>query len=479
MTLKKRFRIVAGPLSIRTEPHLGAPRLGELPVGVDIDVDADSRREADGFIWWYHANGWSAERRLDNRFVFMQAFVDLTPAPDAAETLSFVVVNGPVSVRARPTVSALRRGEVANGVVIKVQADSRTVADGYIWWQHAQGWSAERTLDSRYVIMRPAPPETPPVGTPPPEDTGTRPPIPTPAPVEPPGTPRYFRVTAPRVNVRALPALAAARVGELLSGNEISTTLGERTEADGHVWWRHARGWSAERTLDNRVIYLESITALSPQQPVLQPDGRTVLLPDGKTFEIQEFFQRSPMDFSAIQWIQYYGNTQFAQRIWAEGKQWYRYSQGLHGGFDYGNAIFGTPLYAGVHGNVTAIYRNSLTYAPNYIEISVGSYVSVIYGHITNLPDLQPGYRVVPNTIIGYVDAGGQNHLHLEVRYRGLWILNPLLLMNAAVRDPILTRFLSYDEHFYRDNTWNQWLSPFDQPVLKLGGPIIGPHNRS
>jgi hypothetical protein len=43
-------------------------------------------------------------------------------------------------------------------------------------------------------------------------------------------------------------------------------------------------------------------------------------------------------------------------------------------------------------------------------------------------------------------------------------------------------RWSNYTQHFYRDATWTQWQTPYDQPILKLSAPgaveIIGPHGR-
>ncbi len=475
MTLKKRFRIIDGPLSVRAEPRLSATKRGELAIGGELEVDADSRREADGFVWWQHAGGWSAERRLDNRFVFLQEITSPTPSdtpPMPQSMLTFKVVNGPVSIRLEPSRSAARLGEVPNGNLLHVQKDSRKEAEGYVWWRHALGWSAERTVDGSYVIMEQVTQSALP------STAGTRPPLPTsPQPADPPNTPRYFRVVTPFLNVRNAPAIAGVKLGELKNGDEISTRVGDRAEADGFVWWKHASGWSVERRIDGSQIYMERISALTPSIPSVGTDGRTVILPDGSTFVVQEFITRSPMNITDVQWVQYFGNSQFAYRIWSEGKQWYKYSQGLHGGFDYGSSRAGTLLYAGVEGQVFEVFRNSATYSPNYVQVTVGPYL-LIYGHMTNVPNLKKGQRVVPDTVVGYVDAGGQNHLHLEVRYKLWWILNPLLVMTPAVRDQILSRYTDYTSHFYRDATWSQWQDPFDQPVLRLSGPLIGPCSR-
>jgi hypothetical protein len=66
------------------------------------------------------------------------------------------VVNGPVNWRDKPTLEprALIKGKVwRTGQLVEVDADSRTDAEGYVWWRHSQGWSAERSLTAPMVFM--------------------------------------------------------------------------------------------------------------------------------------------------------------------------------------------------------------------------------------------------------------------------------------------------------------------------------------
>lgn len=50
------------------------------------------------------------------------------------------------------------------------------------------------------------------------------------------------------------------RIGETLSyGTELDVVPDSRTEAGGYVWWQHEKGWSAESTIDGRVIYMNEI----------------------------------------------------------------------------------------------------------------------------------------------------------------------------------------------------------------------------
>lgn len=492
----KRFRVVDGPLSIRAEPRLTSTKLGEVPIGVELDVDANSRTEADGFIWWMHSTGWSAERRLDGQFTFL-AGIEIT---DAAPTLSsqtaaaaifvFKVIDGPVSVRTDPSIRARKKGEIPLGARLEVDSNSRVEADGFVWWKHSVGWSAERKIDNSYIILErlpdvvtpPAPPPTSGGGTTPPPPVVTPPPNPTdtveiPSPIGEP-VEIYFRIINGPLSIRAEPTVSAKKLGELQNGAEISCWQKDKVESDGYVWRKHQLGWSAQRTSDRRMVYMQRITALSPAPPPPpQIEGTSLKLPDGSTVIVPRLFTRSPLDIDRVKWIQYFGNSRFAQRIWSEGKTWYRYCQGLHGGFDYGNNDMGTPIFAGMDGVVQRVNRMSSTYSPNYLTVT-NSQFTIIYGHLGGMNDFRVGEIVTPDTIVGYIDAGGQNHLHLELRVKSIWIINPLLAMTDAVRDPILQKYSKYSDHFFRDGAWGMWQDPFDQPVLRLSGPPMGPQAR-
>jgi murein DD-endopeptidase MepM/ murein hydrolase activator NlpD len=76
--------------------------------------------------------------------------------PDPVKTKIFRVVSGPVNWRTSPTLEprALIRGKYwRTGQTVEVDADSRTEAEGYVWWQHSEGWSAERSLTTTIVFM--------------------------------------------------------------------------------------------------------------------------------------------------------------------------------------------------------------------------------------------------------------------------------------------------------------------------------------
>ncbi len=70
----RRFQVILSPLSVRMEASLSAKRLDLLAGGACIDVDAKSRTEVGGYVWWRHygKQQWSAEKRLLDNVVYMQ-----------------------------------------------------------------------------------------------------------------------------------------------------------------------------------------------------------------------------------------------------------------------------------------------------------------------------------------------------------------------------------------------------------------------
>jgi len=57
---------------VRRAPLLRAEHVRWLAAGEQITVDAASRTEAGGYIWWLHACGLSAERRLGSDEIYLQ-----------------------------------------------------------------------------------------------------------------------------------------------------------------------------------------------------------------------------------------------------------------------------------------------------------------------------------------------------------------------------------------------------------------------
>jgi murein DD-endopeptidase MepM/ murein hydrolase activator NlpD len=268
---------------------------------------------------------------------------------------------------------------------------------------------------------------------------------------------RTFMVATLALNVRSDPEVDARTLipsAQLNRGDQIEVLEDSRTEAAGFVWWEHRAGWSAEKTVDEGEIYLIDLDADLPP-----PDF---------------IFERSPVDLDALQWFYYYGNTVYAFINGSRADHGYdNYSQGLHGGLDYGHrGDVEVPIFAGVHGTLQ-YSGNQRAFRPNRVDVKVGNY-TIIYGHVAR-PIAQPiGSAIRPDTIVGFMDRNAQ-HMHLEIR-KGIHIVNPMLYLPEVQRDKIL------EDHpptgnfgFYSSTAWQRWLTPYDQPTIVLGGPVIGP----
>ena len=371
------------------------------------------------------------------------------------DTKTFVVVKGPVYIRSAPT---LAPGTKTEGLwlryeqTVDVDATSRTESEGYVWWRHQDGWSAERSLDRQQVFMVEAQPvagaavtvtETV-------SETAAQPRgLETFAPTH---TKMFYVIdgpvswrTAPTLEPRVLLKGKVWRTGQTVEVDALS-----RTESEGYVWWRHQDGWSAERSLSN------------PPQVLMVEEN--VLL------GAADLFARLPLDFDAIQWTHYYGNTTFAYEHGQE-HNYDSYSQGLHGGVDFGQ-VGGAPVCASIRADLNPVCTyvgDQRAFTPNRVDVQVGQYL-IIFGHLAN-PDVSlVGKSVTPDTVLGSIDAGA-GHVHIEIR-RGNKILNPLNFIPDALRNALLARFSPAGD-FQPNN--GQWESALDQPDITIGGGLIGP----
>jgi hypothetical protein len=419
----------------------------------------------------------------------METIPGTDPTWPPAQIKTFVVVDGPLKVRTAPR---LGRDTVVQGVLlnnsenIDVDADSRTEADGNVWWRHQRGWSAERsTINPLEVTMSevtpvmtiPAPPAvvapppepvapppvvvvvTPPVAPPPP------PPVIPPIVVMPVMPPKLnavpivikkdFRVIDGPLSVRDSPTLEPRAVIKGLSfrtGQRVEVDATSRTEADNYVWWRHDAGWSAERSIIDPTL-------------VFMVEER-----ESKADEV--LFEKLPLDLSLIRWFYYYGNTRYAF-VHGASKGYDAYSQGLHGGLDFGHpggAPIVTGLRADLGGRCTYV-GDKRKFGPNRVDVQVGPYL-LIYGHVASPNFGLQGQTVGPDTHIGVID-GGQRHLHLELRMGGK-ILNPLDFFPQALTDALIARFPARDEFGFQP-FGGKWEGPDDQPTIDIGGPVRGP----
>ncbi|HUN07509.1 MAG TPA: hypothetical protein PLQ56_12955, partial [Aggregatilineales bacterium] len=113
---------------------------------------------------------------------------------------TFVVGAVPVRVRPTPSLEFPERRWLQPGERIECEPGSRTESAGHVWWQHADGWSVERTLDGKTtyltevvvpaqpVVPQAAPPQpaAPPAPAQPIAPVGVVPPAPAPVVPAPP-----------------------------------------------------------------------------------------------------------------------------------------------------------------------------------------------------------------------------------------------------------------------------------------------------
>jgi hypothetical protein len=68
----KKFE-ASGKVRIRSAATLSGQHLGWVEATTVIEVDPNSRTEADSYIWWKHSAGWSAEKSTNGQQTFLQA----------------------------------------------------------------------------------------------------------------------------------------------------------------------------------------------------------------------------------------------------------------------------------------------------------------------------------------------------------------------------------------------------------------------
>lgn len=510
----KRFRVIANGLTVRSRPAQGREylRATRLQRGDELLVDADAWVAQDGFRWWFHGTGWSAEVAPGSGLRFLE---DLTPAvarmntadpplaqfhaqadeapageepedePPVVEEGVDAPEDGPVEeedgdeegddagpetplkrfrvlvprlgIRSHPALAGtLREARLPQGGTIQARPDAWVEEDGYLWWLHGPGWSAERSLDGRRRFLEDLTPET---GRSAEGARGRQTAFPG-APPQRDGRNRW-QVLALTLPVHDGPGTGAVRSGRLQQGDllRVPDDPARLVEADDYQWLQHDQGWSAVRRLDGRREFMLNLDAL----PLLE---RLVL--------------RHPVPLEEVNWAQYYGNTSFA---WRRGREfgYHRYAQGLHSGLDYGchsHVRPGPRVFAAIEGVSDG---RGQKYGPNRLDVRVGPY-RLIYGHLGSPANLPRKAPVVPQTVMGRIEDT-LYHLHFELRYRDTYILNPLLFMPRHLVREFVARFpleVGHDDdthsrRFMQTESWDRWLNPLEQPVIRLGGEVIGP----
>jgi len=110
MADKKVFRVGDVEVRVRSAAGLSGATVKYLPVGQEIEADAASRVEKDGYVWWRHADGWSAERSTDGSEVFLMQVVGAPTQSKAKEEAPPPTRTSPPQRRRRPKRRAFRSG---------------------------------------------------------------------------------------------------------------------------------------------------------------------------------------------------------------------------------------------------------------------------------------------------------------------------------------------------------------------------------
>ncbi|MGJ3239634.1 MAG: hypothetical protein ACFE0Q_13070 [Anaerolineae bacterium] len=470
MTQAKRFQVIDGPLSVREAPD-GKRISVSLAQGEEVTRTAAEPVQQGGYLWIQHEYGWSALSPADQSEIYLLDISDRDPnAPRRFRVWStWLSVRDSANGKRLPT-------RLSRGLELDVKPDSRTEAGGYIWWQHEHGWSAERNIIGNQIFLKEifASPATMPI----PESQKAR--------IPDTWQGKMALQVGQAVKVRAKPGTdpRGLILRTIPRGQVLLCDMDTLTEADNYYWVRHEHGWSAIQSVNGKIVFLvepgtiPGLIAIGPDGPVPQD------LP-----EYRALFTRLPVNLNDIQWFQYFGNNMYAMRK-GQSFGYDRYSQGLHGGLDFGNSQAPKPIFAGLEAEFVKIEYPSRN--NTRIHLKQGDY-TIIYQHITNARRFSAGDPILPDTQLGIIEHhsinNGWDHLHLEVRFMKSWIVNPLLLFIPEIYEQLTARFdpnkantsYKYDfpkssnNFFYHTPDWERWVTPLDQPMIKLAGAVIGP----
>jgi murein DD-endopeptidase MepM/ murein hydrolase activator NlpD len=213
------------------------------------------------------------------------------------------------------------------------------------------------------------------------------------------------------------------------------------------------------------LLLLSGAVGHSPPAVAQSADSRPFILP----------FKEPP---GLDTWLlgQTYGNTTGAYR---QRRTTYGASQGIHFGIDL-SARCGTELIAMADGVVYATDALSFGSAPHNLLIDHPDLgYTVLYGHLLERPQLQPGQPVQAGEVVALSGdpadtCFGRPHLHLEVRdaQNRARKYNPLLLIRADWDN--LSLVGPFSRTFQRDlDDPRKWQYLDDQPEAVSGGPLL------
>lgn len=159
------FKVVArAGVKVRTAPRLNGPRVSTVTLGYGeiLEVNSESRTEANNYEWWEHAQNpgwWSAARRTDQTETLMEPYqLEHEPAEDTVS--DFMVMTDVLNVRSEPRLGDnLLDENLIRGEILRFR--NPTKADGFLWWEQEQKpghWSASGSLQGGQTFMLPSAP---------------------------------------------------------------------------------------------------------------------------------------------------------------------------------------------------------------------------------------------------------------------------------------------------------------------------------
>lgn len=486
-----------------------------LARGEIIEVDYDNREVKDSLIWVKHRRGWTAirpENLGDGERAYVRDITHTVPAKGQLFKVIFSSINIRKSPNGEKNEYMLKKGDV---IIANIASGGQPTDGGYTWWQHSLGWSSSQKLNStQYMedlgtisnarseltsppapLINPSSSEEGVIGTTPEKKEAD----PTSLTTGSSERKRYYYLVIDPPTARDKPY--GDRYGYTIGENTVFSSYQEAPQSNNrHYWIQHVGGaWAASGPLSDQYAWLKPIdeSEASKYLPSLVTAENINELP-----QYRSLFSKLPAEIPVSKgYFQYFGNNVFAvthgSKFGYDG-----YSQGLHGGLDFGNKSGGQDIFAGVDGKVTHII-DKRGIAKNQVWVETTHY-RVIYQHLQSQSTMRNagknppkiGDTVTPDTYIGtYSDpvSTGMDHLHLEVRYLEFsnrksrhkeLIINPLELMPDAL---IQTIFDNYNpstarvdgksklRYFYKTDSWSKWTTPLDQPVIQWAKPVIGP----
>jgi len=142
------YRCTTDKLNIRAEPRAASERLGTIRFNERINIQAESRTPADGFLWVQHDKGWSAERSLNGVNVY------LTDNLNSLNKSKLWGINiDPDNPQATGNVNALRNvGWVR--LVFHVESRGRTLAQSLAFYNPIVNDYARNGVSVMFILLQ-------------------------------------------------------------------------------------------------------------------------------------------------------------------------------------------------------------------------------------------------------------------------------------------------------------------------------------